>query len=159
MIMDHARALAGQPSTHRAAVTIFSAAYMLNALNGARVAIRDSLAEAPFGIHSNRSIRTEFLAGTGTALSPGLPMLAAQGALTGAGATQRSLSATDALAIFGGLYFIGQLAEPITYRGVSRGRSRIERYSIIAGNLVLPAAMSVAAIRLHRLPISVAAGQ
>jgi hypothetical protein len=68
----------GVTGTERARLTTLSVAYMLNSLVGARIAIRDSLPEAPFGMRSERSVSQEFFVGSGTALSPGMPFLVSQ---------------------------------------------------------------------------------
>ena len=103
-------------ASSRAAVVALSAAYIGNALFGAHVALRDNLPEAPFGIHSSRSVRSEFFLGAGTSLSPGFPMLAVHAAVAAmtAGPASTSRKATHALAVGGGLYFVGQLSEPMT---------------------------------------------
>src|SRR5262249_61058535 len=75
----------------RVEVGLVSTAYIANALVGARMAIRDSLPQSPFGIRTGRTPSADFYTGTGTALSPGLPILAAQAvtsvALTGSAGT------------------------------------------------------------------------
>ncbi len=53
---------------NRAAVVGLSAAYIASALFGAHIAIRDTLHEAPFGIHFPQSVKADFLTGGGTAL-------------------------------------------------------------------------------------------
>jgi hypothetical protein len=140
-------------ASRRAVVVGFSAAYIGSALLGAHVAIRDSLPEAPFGIRSTRSVRSEFLAGGGTALSPGLVMLVAQAAVTGmtAGPTATSRKATHALAVGGTLYFAGQLCEPTAYRLLLHPRAAPkDRLAIVVANIVLPALMTGAAMRALR---------
>ena len=76
------RSDAQQTPRGRGAVVSFSALYTSSALAGAFLSIRDSLPEAPFGWHSATPPRKAFLMGTGTALSPGLPMLVLQAAAT-----------------------------------------------------------------------------
>ena len=140
---------AQHPTTsQRTALVALSAAYIGNALMGGHVAMRDSLPEAPFGIRSSRSVRSEFYAGTGTGLSPGLPMLAIHAAVAGLtyGSATTSRRATQALAIGGGLYFIGQLSEPITYRIARHPTAWPQRTLIVAANIVLPAALTAVAI-------------
>ncbi len=59
-----------------------SALYLLSAAVGAGVAIRDDMPGEFAGRRSGRSASADFFRGTGTALSPGLAMLAAQAVLT-----------------------------------------------------------------------------
>jgi hypothetical protein len=146
-----ARSCPGQMSSgDRAAVVALSAAHIANALYGARLAIRDSLHESPFGMRSNRSVRSEFLFGTGTALSPGLPFLIAQAGVTALAAGPRGTArvASTSLAVAGGLYVVGQLGEPEAWRTLRHIRSAPRtRVAVVIGNLLLPAALSVAAVR------------
>ena len=118
LIVIASAAAAQTPSRgQRAAVASVSLGYVGAALFGAHIAIRDSLPEAPFGMRSLRSVRSEFLVGTGTALSPGLSMLVAQGVAAAllAGPSSTARGASTALAIGGVLYGVGQLSEPITW--------------------------------------------
>jgi hypothetical protein len=140
-------------SAERTAVIALSAAYTGSVLWGAHLAIRDSLPEAPFGMHSKRSVREEFFFGTGTALSPSLPMLVAQAAVTAlaTGPRRTARRASGALAIAGALYAIGQLAEPVVYSEFHRPRvSHTSRLAVIAGNVVLPSLMTIAGIGARR---------
>ena len=84
---------------NRAAVVGLSAAYIASALFGAHIAIRDTLHEAPFGIHFAQSVKADFLTGGGTALSPGLPMLVVHATIAAmtAGPMPTSRKATHAL--------------------------------------------------------------
>jgi hypothetical protein len=139
-------------ASSRAAVVALSAAYIGNALLGAHIAIRDNLPEAPFGIHSSRSVRSEFFLGAGTSLSPGLPMLAVHAAVAAmiAGPASTSRKATHALAVGGGLYFVGQVSEPMTYRVLRHPLSAPrDRLAVVVGIIVLTVLMTGAA--LHAL--------
>ena len=130
-----------------------SAAYVANALWGARIAIRDSLPEAPFGMRSTRSVRSDFYAGFGTALSPGLPMLVLQAGVTGltTGTPAMARRATGALAVAGALYFVGQLSEPVALRALRHPRrTPAERVAVVVGNVVLPGLLTTASIRALR---------
>jgi hypothetical protein len=140
-------------ASRRAAVVGLSAAYIASALSGAHISMRDNLPERCLGIDFKRSVRSDFYTGGGTALSPGLPMLAAQAVLTGmtAGPAATSRKATHALAVGGVLYSLGQMCEPITYRVLAHPRTAPrDRLAVVVSNVVGPAVMTVAAARaLH----------
>jgi hypothetical protein len=140
-------------SSQRVAVATLSLAYAVKALDGARVAIRDTLHEAPFGVRGTGSVSHDFYLGFGTALSPGLPMLAAQAGVTVtlAGPAPTARKSMDVLAVFGALYSIGQLAEPLAHRTLAHPRSAgSRRLRVVVGNIVLPAAMAIVAYRACR---------
>ena len=137
----------------RAAVVALSAAYITSALFGAHIAIRDTLPEAPFGVRFPQSVRSDFFAGGGTALSPGLPMLAVHAAIAAmtAGPLPTSRKATHALAVGGALYFAGQLCEPTTWRLFRHPKTAPrDRLIVATANIVVPALMTGAAIRALR---------
>jgi hypothetical protein len=133
----------------RVQVGILSTAYIANALVGARTAIRDSLPQSPFGIRTGRTPSADFYAGTGTALSPGLPILAAQATTTLALTRSASTARTGArvLGVFGVGYSVGQLAEPLARAAIAHPAAKPTRTAIVVGNVALPAAMAVLAFR------------
>jgi hypothetical protein len=149
-----ATAGAQRPSAaRRAPVVALSALYTSSALTGAYLAIRDSLPQAPFGMRTGRTPRADFLTGTGTALSPGLPLLLLQAGVTGmtAGSSRVSRAAVGTLAVGGVLYAIGQLAEPVGRHTLMHPHAAgVARTLVVAGNVVLPALMSAAAVRALR---------
>jgi hypothetical protein len=137
-------------SAQRLAVATISLAYTVNAIDGARIAMRDTLYEQPFGIRSGIPVSRDFYFGGGTALSPGLPFLIAQAGITGtlAGPAPTARKSMDLLAIFGTAYTIGQLSEPLALRTLAHPRtSGGQRLRIVLGNVVLPAAMTVIAYK------------
>lgn len=146
-----ATACAQRPSaSRRAPVVALSALYTANALAGAHLAIRDSLPQAPFGMRTGRTPRADFLTGTGTALSPGLPMLLLQAGVTGltAGPADVSRASLRVLAVGGVLYAVGQLAEPEGRHALGHPHAAgVVRTLVVVGNVVLPALMSAAAVR------------
>ena len=148
------RSLAQCPSSgQRAAVAALSVAYTASAIDGARIAIRDSLYEKPFGIRSGIPVSRDFYFGGGTALSPGLPFLIAQAGITGtlAGPAPTARKSMDLLAIFGVAYTIGQLAEPVALHTLAHPRSSgADRLKVVVGNIVLPAAMTIVAYKACR---------
>ena len=133
----------------RAQVGIVSTAYIVNALVGARMAIRDSLPQSPFGIRTGRTPSADFYTGTGTALSPGLPILVAQAAtsvaLTGSASTART--GARLLGVFGVGYSVGQLAEPLARAAIAHPAARPTRTAVVFANVVLPATMAALAFR------------
>ena len=149
-----ARAAAQCPgSGQRAAVIGLSMAYIASAIDGARIAMRDSLYEQPFGIRSGIPVSRDFYFGGGTALSPGLPFLVAQAAITGtlAGPAPTARKSMDLLTIFGAAYSVGQIAEPLALRTLAHPRSAASgRLRVVIGNVVLPAAMGIVAYRACR---------
>jgi hypothetical protein len=137
----------------RIAVAALSLAYTASAIEGARMSIRDSLYEQPFGIRSGIPVSRDFYFGGGTALSPGLPFLVAQAAITGtlAGPTPTARKSMDLLAIFGAAYTVGQLGEPLALHTLAHPRSSgAQRLRVVVGNIVLPAAMAIIAYRACR---------
>ena len=143
------RASAQCPSSgQRTAVAALSLAYTVSAIEGARMSIRDSLYEQPFGIKSGIPVSRDFYFGFGTALSPGLPFLLAQAAVTGtlAGPAPTARKSMDLLAIFGAAYTVGQIAEPLALRTLAHPRSSergFRRMRVVLGNVVFPAAMGI----------------
>jgi len=137
-------------SSERVAVAGASVAYMAAAFVGAHLAIRDSLAEAPLGLRSHRRVRDEFLTGSGTALSPGLPMLAVHGITTAylSGSNRAAFRAAGVLEVGGVLYTLGQLCEPITYR-IAREPGAVPRSWIasVTANILLPSLLTTVAAR------------
>jgi hypothetical protein len=99
-----------------------------------------------------RPVTDDFYIGFGTALSPGLPMLVVQAGVSAMllGSSRTAQRGTNVLAVFGALYTIGQLAEPITYRTFRRPTATPERVRVIVGNIVVPAALTAAAARSCR---------
>jgi hypothetical protein len=140
-------------SGQRAAVAALSFAYVANAIDGARISIRDSLYEQPFGVGSGISVSRDFYFGGGTALSPGLPFLIAQTAITGtlAGPAPTARKSMDLLAIFGAAYTVGQIGEPLALHALAHPRSSgAQRLRIVVGNIILPAAMGIIAYKACR---------
>lgn len=134
--------------SQRATVVTLSASYIGSALLGAHLAIRDTLHEAPFGWRSDRDVRTEFLRGTGTALSPSLPAIVAQAAVTGfvSAPPEQARNACKVLSIGGVLFAVGQLSEPLAWHVLLHPRrAPRERLLVVVGNIVLPATLAIVA--------------
>ena len=95
------------------------ALWLLNALTGAAVAIRENLpGELIAGVFTGRDASAEFFKGPGTALSPGLAHIAAQAVFavlsTRGGRAGRAGAA--GLVVVGAGATAGALGEKITYR-------------------------------------------
>jgi len=137
----------------RAAMGIASAAYLVNALVGAHLAIRDSLPEAPFGMRSTRSVSREFYLGTGTALSPGLPMLVTQAVSTVLAFQTGNTAKVGAtlLALHGAGFFIGGLSEPEVYRVLRHPRrAGLVKFAVVIGEIAIPPVMAIEAAGVRR---------
>jgi hypothetical protein len=103
-------------------LTLVCVLWLLNSAIGARVAFKEGLpAEWVGGLYAGRDTSAEFFKGTGTALSPGLPMMVAQ-ALFAVLSTHSGRVGTigaAALIALGAGGTVGMLAETITYRVLS----------------------------------------
>jgi hypothetical protein len=137
------------PSVRRIAIGALSLAYVGNAAYGGYLAMRDTLEEAPFGVRMHRPVADDFYTGFGTGLSPGVPMLVAQVGVSAMllGSSRAAQRGANVLAVFGALYTIGQLAEPITYRTLRHPSAAPERARVILANVLIPAALTAVAAR------------
>ena len=141
------------PATARAsAMTILSLAYILAAGAGATVAIREDLPGAFLGRTTGRTAREDFLLGAGTALSPGLAMLAVQAALTLLARRGGRAGAVGAagLALLGAGATVGLVGEPIVWRVLSRRGFDPPKAALVAVLIVLPLAMLGASLHTLR---------
>jgi hypothetical protein len=139
-------------SGRRIAIGALSLAYVGNAAYGGYLAMRDTLEEAPFGVRMHRPVVDDFYTGFGTGLSPGVPMLVAQVGVSAMllGSSRTAQRGANVLAVFGALYTIGQLAEPITYRTLRHPSAALERTHVVLANVLIPAALTAAAARTCR---------
>jgi hypothetical protein len=136
-------------------VTILSLAYILAAGTGAAVAIREDLPGAFLGRTTGRTARGDFLLGAGTALSPGLAMLAAQAAFTLLARRGGRAGAVGAagLALLGTGATVGLLGEPIVWRVLSRRGFDAPKAALVAVMIALPVALCRASVHtLRRRP-------
>jgi hypothetical protein len=132
------------PATaRRSAMTILSLAHILAAGASAAVAIREGLPGAFLGRTTGRTARGDFLLGAGTALSPGLAMLAAQAALTLLARRGGRAGAVGAagLALIGAGATVGLLGEPIVWRVLSRRGFDAPKAALVAVMIALPVAL------------------
>ena len=96
--------------------------WLLNSAIGARVAVKEELpAEWVAGLYVGRDASAEFFKDTGTALSPGLPMMVAQALLTilSTRSGRAGMVGAAGLTLLGVGGTVGMLAETITYRVLS----------------------------------------
>ena len=122
-----------------------SALYLLTAAIGAAVAIREDLPGEFAGRASGRAASTDFLKGTGTALSPGLAMLFAQLVLTVMSTRDGRVGTGGAagLTVMGAGATIGMLGEPMAYRVLSPKHSNPPKAALVSALVVLPSLMCV----------------
>jgi len=118
-----------------------SALYLLSAAVGAGVAIRDGLPGEFAGRKSGRSASADFFRGTGTALSPGLAMLAAQSVLTvlSTRGGKAETAGTAGLTALGAGATVGMLGEPIAYRVFSAKTFDPAKAALVSALVALPA--------------------
>jgi quercetin dioxygenase-like cupin family protein len=137
------------PETDRP-LTLVSALWLLNSAIGARVAIREDLpAEWVAGLYAGSDASAEFFKGRGTALSPGLPMMAAQAlftVLSARGGTTGKIGAAG-LVLLGSGGTIGVLAETITYRVLSPKTFDPDKAPIVSAAVVLSPLMVILGAR------------
>src|SRR5215213_6932613 len=111
-----------------------SALYLLTAVIGAVMAIREDLPGEFADITSGNSASADFFRGTGTALSPGLTMLCAHMIFMG-------------LIMLGAAATVGMVGEPIAYRVLSRKGFDPPKAVLVSALIVLPSSMSLLGIK------------
>ena len=120
--------------------------WLLNSAIGARVAVKEGLpAEWVAGLYVGRDASAEFFKGTGTALSPGLPMMVAQ-ALFAVLSTRGGRAGTTGaagLTVLGAGGTVGMLAETVTYRVLSPKTFDLEKAAIVSAAVVLSPLMAI----------------
>ncbi len=122
------------------------ALWLLNALTGAAVAIRENLpGELIGGVFTGRDASAEFFKGLGTALSPGLAHIAAQAIfaeLSTRGGRAGTAGAAG-LTVVGAGAIAGALGEKITYRVLSPKTFEPAKAAIVSAGIVLSSLMTV----------------
>lgn len=126
-----------------------SALWLLNSAIGAAIAIRENLPAEFAGMSRWDDPSAEFFKGSGTALSPGLPMMAALAIFTalstrGGKAGTAGLAGMTALGAGG---TIGVLGEPITYKALSPTTFDPVKAPIVSAAVVLSPLMAVLGAR------------
>ncbi len=120
--------------------------WLLNSAGGAALAIRDELpAEWIAGVYVGRDASAEFFKGGGTALSPGLTMMAAQAVFTIL-STRRGrvgMAGSAGLTVLGAGATVGVLGETITYRVLSPRTFDPPKAAIVLAAIVLAPLMTI----------------
>lgn len=126
-----------------------SALYLLSAAMGASVAIREDMPGEFAGRKSGRSASADFFLGTGTALSPGLAMLAAQSILTvlSTRGGKAGIVGTAGLTALGAGATVGMLGEPIVYCVFSPKTFDPAKAALVSALVALPALTTVLGAR------------
>lgn len=134
------------------ALSMVCVLWLLNSAIGARVAVREELPGEFAGMTRWHDPPADFFTGAGTALSPGLPMMAAQALFTvlstRSGRTGK-VGATG-LVVLGAGSTVGVLGEPITYRVLFPRTFDPAKAPIVSAGISLSALMSVLGARRLR---------
>jgi hypothetical protein len=128
------------------ALSTVSVLWLLNSAIGARVAIREDLpGEWVAGLYVGRDASAEFFKGGGTALSPGLPMMAAQALFTvlSTRGGKAGKGGAAGLTVLGAASTVGVLAETITYRVLSPRTFDPAKVPIVSSAIVLSVLMTI----------------
>ena len=124
--------------------------WLLNALNGAAVAIRQDLpGELIAGVFIGRDASAEFFKGPGTALSPGLAHIAAQVifAVLSTRGGRAGMAGATGLIVVGAGATAGALGEKITYRVLSPRSFGPAKAAIVSAGISLSSLMTVLGAR------------
>ena len=124
--------------------------WLLNALTGAAVAIREDLpGELIAGVFVGKDASAEFFKGPGTALSPGLAHIAAQAVfavLSTRGGKEGTIGAVGLIVVGAGAT-AGALGEKITYRVLSPRSFAPAKAAIVSAGISLSSLMTVLGAR------------
>ena len=126
------------------------ALWLLNALTGAAMAIREDMpGDLIAGVFIGRDASAEFFKGPGTALSPGLPHIAAQAlfaVLSTRGGRAGTVGAVGLIVVGAGAT-AGALGEKITYRVLSPRSFDPAKAAIVSAGISLSSLMTVLGVR------------
>ncbi len=120
--------------------------WLLNSAIGALVAVKEGLpAEWIGGLYVGRDASAEFFKGTGTALSPGLPMMVTQAlfAVLSTRGGRAGTAGAAGLVVLGAGGTVGMLAETITYRVLSPKTLDPAKVAIVSAAAVLSPLMTI----------------
>ena len=126
------------------------ALWLLNALTGTAVAIREDLpGELIAGVFVGRDASAEFFKGPGTALSPGLAHIAAQVifAVLSTHGGRAGMAGATGLIVVGAGATAGALDEKITYRVLSPRSFDPSKAAIVSAGIFLSSLMTVLGAR------------
>ena len=127
-----------------------SVLWLRNAATGAAVAIREDLpGELIAGLFIGRDASEEFFRGPGTALSPGLPHIAAQMvfAVLCTRSGRAGMAGAAGLSVLGVGSTVGALGEKITYKILSPKTFDPTKAAIVLAGITLSALMTVLGAR------------
>lgn len=126
-----------------------SALYLLAALIGASVAIREDLPGEFAGRSSGHNASADFFKGTGTVLSPGLAILSAHSIFMALSTRsgKAGKSGVAGLTLLGVAATVGMVGEPITYRVLSPKGFDPPKAALVAALTLLPSSMSVLGVK------------
>jgi H+/Cl- antiporter ClcA len=127
--------------------------WLLNSAIGARGAVKKGLPpEWVGGLYTGKDASAEFFKGTGTALSPGLPMTVAQALFTvfSTHSGRARTIGSAALAALGAGGTIGMLVETITYRVFSPRTFDPPKAAIVLAAIMLAPSMTILSWRRLR---------
>jgi hypothetical protein len=119
--------------------------YLLSASTGARIAIDEDIRGQFLGKCSENMPQEDFVRGMGTALSPGVKMLAVQVAATALAGRRGLLGKMGAatLTLIGGAAIVGMLGEAETYRALNPKTFDPPVATVIVANVIIPAMMVI----------------
>jgi hypothetical protein len=139
-------------SQRLSALSMVCVLWQLNSAIGALVAIRENLPGEFAGMTRWHDPSADFFRGGGTALSPGLPMMAAQAVFTVLSTRRGRVGKVGAagLAALGAGSTVGVLGEPITYGVLSPRTFDPAKAPIVSAAIVLSALMTVLGARRLR---------
>jgi hypothetical protein len=126
------------------------ALWLLNALTGAAVAIREDLpGELIAGVFTGRDASAEFFKGPGTALSPGLVHIATQAlfAVLSTRGGRAGMAGAAGLVAVGTSAAAGALGEKITYRVLSPKAFDPAKVAMVSTGIALSSLMTVLGAR------------
>ena len=138
-----------EPYRPEGLLTLVSVLWLLNSALGAAMAIREDLPAEFAGMTRWRDPSSDFFRGSGTALSPGLPMMAAQAIFTllSTRGGRTGTAGVAGMTVLGAGGTIGVLGEPITYRALSPGTFDPAKAAVAATAASLSALMALLGAR------------
>ena len=134
------------------ALSVVCVLWLVYSAIGARVAIREDLPGRFAGMTRWHDPSADFFTGAGTALSPGLPMMAAQAVLTVLSTRSGWAGKVGAagLVVLGAGSTVGGLGEPITYRTLSLRTFDPTKAPIVSAGIALSVLMAILGARRLR---------
>ncbi len=144
----------GEPLGPDKLLSLVCVGWLLNSAIGAVVALREQLpAEWIAGVYVGRDASAEFFKGGGTALSPGLIMMAMQAICTmfSTRSGRAGMAGSAGLTLLGAGGTIGVLVETITYRVLSPKTFDHPKAAIVLAAIFLAPLMAILSWRRLRV--------